>query len=77
MVEVEISGFFGDSVLSRDVFLEAVLWEDVLTTQACERALCWSQTCGAFLEAVLWKRMWRFAGTDAWEDTWCLGKVED
>jgi|UPI00001F7C33 hypothetical protein len=25
MVEVEISGFFGDSVLSRDVFLEAVL----------------------------------------------------
>jgi len=35
--EVEISGFFGDSVMSCDIFLEAVLREDVLLKQTLER----------------------------------------
>lgn len=36
--EVEISGFFVNSVVSHDVFLEAALGEDVLLKQTCERA---------------------------------------
>lgn len=35
--EMDISGFFGNSVVSRNVFLEAVLREDVLLKQTCER----------------------------------------
>lgn len=35
--EVEISAFFRDSVVSCDVFLEAVLCEDVLPEQTLER----------------------------------------
>jgi hypothetical protein len=36
--DVEIPGFFGNSIVSCDVFLEAVLWEDVLLKQTRERA---------------------------------------
>ena len=35
---MEISGFFGDSVVSCGVFLEAVLGWDVLLKQILERA---------------------------------------
>ena len=38
---MEISGFFGNSVVSHDVFLEAVLWEDVLLKLTHERMFCW------------------------------------
>lgn len=57
--EVEISGFFVNSVVSRDVFPEAALREDVLLKQACERA------CDGLLEWML-ERV-----CDAWkEDKW-------
>jgi hypothetical protein len=36
--EVEISGFLGNSVVSHDVILEAVMGEDVLLKQTHERA---------------------------------------
>ena len=38
---------FGNSVVSRDVFLDAVLWEDVLLKQTRERV------CGVLLEWML------------------------
>ena len=42
--KVAISGFFGDSVVSCDVFLETVLGEDVLLKQTREDVLL-KQTC--------------------------------
>jgi hypothetical protein len=55
---VESSGYVGDSVVSCAVFLETVLWEDVLLKQTHERMFCWAQTRGVFLEAAWWKGMW-------------------
>lgn len=37
-LQVEISGFFGNSVGSCDIFLDVVLWEDALLKQTHERA---------------------------------------
>jgi hypothetical protein len=54
--EVEISGFFVNSVVSHDVFLEAALGEDVLLKQTCERA------CDVLLEWML-ERV-----CDAWKE---------
>ena len=45
---LEISGFFGDSVVSCDVFLETVLWEDVWLKQTHKRMLWGEQTHSAF-----------------------------
>jgi hypothetical protein len=52
--EVEIPGFFGDSVVSRDVFLETVLWEDVFA-----KADMW-------VDVLLRRDMWIFFLEAAW-----------
>lgn len=38
--EVEIPGSLANSVVAHDVFLEAVLSEDVLLKHTCERMFC-------------------------------------
>jgi len=45
--EVENFGFFGNSLVSQDVFLEAMLGEDVLLKQTHEKA------CDILLEHIL------------------------
>jgi hypothetical protein len=42
--EVKFSGFFGDSALSCDVFLDVVLGDDVLLKRALENALLRTST---------------------------------
>jgi hypothetical protein len=69
---VEISGFFGYSNVSFDIFLEAVLWEDVLLKKTHGEMLCWEHGCGIFLEALWEKNMWHFARKNTWENMWCL-----
>ena len=41
--------FFGDSVVTCDAFLGAVLWEDTLLTQTCEKMFCWTGHLRAFV----------------------------
>ena len=50
--KVEISGFFEDSVVSADVFLEAVLWEDILLKETHAWLFWWDLECGGFF---FWK----------------------
>ena len=61
--EVGISGFVGDSVVSWDIFLETVSWEDVLLRQTHERMFCWEQTHVVFF--------WKLPGEracDVWKE---------
>ena len=44
-------------------------------TQTHGRTFCWEQTRGVFLEAAWKGGMWCFARADAWENTWCPGRV--
>lgn len=48
---MEISGFFGDSVVSCDVFLETGLWEHVLlrTDTWCVLEASGERACGVLL----------------------------
>ena len=65
--EVEMSGFFGDSVVSCDVFLETILWEDVFA-----EIDTWEDV---LLRTDMWwfsGGMWYFARVDAWENAWYL-----
>ena len=41
LTEVESFGFFGNSVVSCGIFLEVVLWENVLLKQTREKMFCW------------------------------------
>lgn len=50
--EVEISGFFVDSVVSCVIFLKTALWEDILLKLTCGRIFCWEQTPGGLF---FWK----------------------
>ena len=61
--EVEISGFFGDLVVSY-VFLDTY-----------QSIFCWEQTRSVFPEAARKKSTWWFARADTWENTWCLERV--
>jgi hypothetical protein len=68
MIEIEISGFFGDSVVSCDVFLETALWKDVfLLKQARSIFLeaAWKGACGGLLEQGLERTC------DAWKGYKC------
>ena len=54
--EVEISYFFGDSVVSCDVFLETILWEGVFAENRCVVffwKLPWKRACDVLLECML------------------------
>jgi hypothetical protein len=71
---MEISGFFGESVVSCDgfvvvvvlfVFLKLSYERMFLLKQTCGRMFYWEQTCGVFLEAAWTKGMWYFAQVDA------------
>ena len=54
---MEISGFFGDSVVPCDVFLETLL-------ESLRGCLAENRHCGIFLEAALERVMWCFARAD-------------
>ena len=56
--EVEISGFFGDSVVSCNVFLETLSWEDVFP-----KAYMWEDV---FPKAYMWEDVLLRT------DTWCF-----
>lgn len=47
--------FFGDSIVTCDALLEAVLWENSLLKQTCERVFCWSGHLRGF---VIFGRVW-------------------
>ena len=53
--EVEISSLFGKPVVPHDVFLETVLWVDVLLKQTCERTcnVLLEQTCESTCDVLL------------------------
>ena len=65
-LEAEIVGFFGESVVSCDVFLEAVLWEDVLLRPSHERVLFWNLSCERVCDVLLEQRFGRLHGV--WKD---------
>ena len=68
--EVEICGFTEDSIVSWDVFLEAVLWEDILLRQTCERMFCSELTCNVFPGSCLVKGHVMFSWSNlSWEHT--------
>jgi hypothetical protein len=77
MIEMEISGFFGDSVVSYMMFFWKLSHERMffLLKQTCRRMFCWEQTCNVFLEAAWKKGMWCFARVIAWENKQCLERT--
>jgi hypothetical protein len=74
--EVGVSGSIGDSLVSCEVFLETVLWEDVLLKQTHEGMVLWETNTDVFPGAAWWKSKWCFPGIGAREDAWCLEIVE-
>jgi hypothetical protein len=63
--EVEITGFFGHSLVSCDALLEAVLWKHAWLKHICERIFCWSRHIRGC-----------FAKTNTWAYVWCLERVK-
>lgn len=72
---MRISGFSNNSVVSRDVFLKAVTWEDIW-------CFCWEQTCcfsgscllrGCFAKANTWQNI-LLKQTHEWAHDFCWSK---